>query len=710
MTMQILRYGALALVSACLVMIALVIGGLVPLESVRDTLAKVPAMVQVNAEKAVEVAKVDDADTGAGDTNAASQTGDNSPDKSGETGVPGPVDEVSPDTNSAKANEADVKKDGAAKGGEAGAGDQAVAAFDVLRVEKDGSVVVAGRAAPNSNVELRAGDGTIIGSGRSGAAGDFVIVPEKPLPAGNYSLSLVMIDGDGKESVSAETATVSVPEGQSGDVLAMVTRAGEASRIVAKPEALQTDDTDDKSTSQELGSVEPDATNGEEQTTSPEADSNEQKQETDAADTGADDQEQKTAALDPQLRKDGDDTQTGESETNNAANDNGTETEAVPAPIVRVEAVEIERDQIFIAGAATPGSTVRIYIDDKPVGEARGTSDNRFLVTRRYRLERGRHTVRADSIDNATGKVIARAEVPLLHEPVEDVAAAGEADEASSNDKTASSETGEIEIAKAEPDDGAKSEGRESSTADAGNDRKTGKPEGAPNGETRQIKPVAITGDTANKEPETSQAVRTDASESPNNTQTGDNASGNEPSDQQGAAAKAKSGETGSNGDDGQNTVNLTGSPKQETAKSSQPKIESGDDANASDVVTKDAADTTDEVPVKTLEPAETEVVEVQDLTPEDAETKEPKEVAAGESAGEIEGAPDGTIRTGTSVIIKPGDNLWRISRKSYGRGIRYTTIYEANRDQIRNPHLIYIGQIFKIPDRPDEELVEADG
>ena len=57
------------------------------------------------------------------------------------------------------------------------------------------------------------------------------------------------------------------------------------------------------------------------------------------------------------------------------------------------------------------------------------------------------------------------------------------------------------------------------------------------------------------------------------------------------------------------------------------------------------------------------------------------------------------TILSGRTVIIKPGDNLWRISKRTYGRGIRYTTIYNANRDQIRNPSRIYVGQVFKLPD-----------
>ena len=49
-------------------------------------------------------------------------------------------------------------------------------------------------------------------------------------------------------------------------------------------------------------------------------------------------------------------------------------------------------------------------------------------------------------------------------------------------------------------------------------------------------------------------------------------------------------------------------------------------------------------------------------------------------------------------VIVQPGNSLWRIARRSYGEGTLYTVIYEANRTQIRDPDLIYPGQIFVVP------------
>jgi nucleoid-associated protein YgaU len=51
-----------------------------------------------------------------------------------------------------------------------------------------------------------------------------------------------------------------------------------------------------------------------------------------------------------------------------------------------------------------------------------------------------------------------------------------------------------------------------------------------------------------------------------------------------------------------------------------------------------------------------------------------------------------------TSVIVQPGNSLWRIARRVYGEGIRYAVIFEANQEQIRDPDLIYPGQIFKMP------------
>jgi nucleoid-associated protein YgaU len=50
-------------------------------------------------------------------------------------------------------------------------------------------------------------------------------------------------------------------------------------------------------------------------------------------------------------------------------------------------------------------------------------------------------------------------------------------------------------------------------------------------------------------------------------------------------------------------------------------------------------------------------------------------------------------------VTVQPGSTLWAISRERYGQGILYVRVFEANRDRIRDPDLIYPGQVFDLPE-----------
>lgn len=50
-------------------------------------------------------------------------------------------------------------------------------------------------------------------------------------------------------------------------------------------------------------------------------------------------------------------------------------------------------------------------------------------------------------------------------------------------------------------------------------------------------------------------------------------------------------------------------------------------------------------------------------------------------------------------VTVQPGATLWAIARDRYGEGGRYVQVYDANRDAIRDPDLIYPGQVFRLPD-----------
>lgn len=53
---------------------------------------------------------------------------------------------------------------------------------------------------------------------------------------------------------------------------------------------------------------------------------------------------------------------------------------------------------------------------------------------------------------------------------------------------------------------------------------------------------------------------------------------------------------------------------------------------------------------------------------------------------------------TNKTYTVQKGDCLWNIAKKFYGNGSKYTVIYNANKDKIKNPNLIYVGQVLTIP------------
>ena len=65
------------------------------------------------------------------------------------------------------------------------------------------------------------------------------------------------------------------------------------------------------------------------------------------------------------------------------------------------------------------------------------------------------------------------------------------------------------------------------------------------------------------------------------------------------------------------------------------------------------------------------------------------------------EAEPGRVLAAADSVVVQPGQSLWRIARTTYGKGIHYTVIYAANRTDITDPNRIYPGQIFAIPALP---------
>ena len=98
------------------------------------------------------------------------------------------------------------------------------------------------------------------------------------------------------------------------------------------------------------------------------------------------------------------------------------------------------------------------------------------------------------------------------------------------------------------------------------------------------------------------------------------------------------------------------------------------------------------EQPSQPEEPSEPE----QPAEPE--EPSEPEQPAEPEEPAEPEQPVEPSEPSAKTYEVKPGDNLWKIAKSQLGDGTKWTLIYEANKDTIKDPGMIYVGQQLTIP------------
>nr|CAD6610941.1 LysM peptidoglycan-binding domain-containing protein [Rhizobium sp. TCK] len=468
----------------------------------------------------------------------------------------------------------------------------AAPAFDVLRVEPNGSTVIAGRAEPDATVEVAAGD-KIIAAIKAGPSGDFAIVLDQPLPAGDHQLVLRATGKNGETVLSDETATVSVPETEDGKLLAMVSKPGKASRLINVPAAGNTD--------ADLASV----------------------------DTG------NASPAFPELPGAASDlvaTAPPISPTLPAAAPESPRAQT-PVADIQISAVEIEGSRLFIAGRAPSGASLLGFANDQTVGRAKATNDGNFVIEGVIDLPVGNHTIAVELMDGA-GKTALRVEVPFNRPAGAQVAAVA----------------------------GQNGPGSVSAIDDGAFDKLR------------------------------NEAARAFA------LLKGLYENGRQPSAEELAAARS-------------GTVIALKSL-------SEYRLPAGASADARDIVDQAARQAGEALAAIDGLPAQPEAVGT--ALPELASTIEAAVGPVIAESGDIgNGASEQAAATGpktieqapltqarNSVIIRRGDTLWQISRRVYGQGVRYTTIYLANQDQINNPDLIEPGQIFGVPDEalPDAE------
>ncbi|MCP4820208.1 MAG: LysM peptidoglycan-binding domain-containing protein [Shimia sp.] len=88
-----------------------------------------------------------------------------------------------------------------------------------------------------------------------------------------------------------------------------------------------------------------------------------------------------------------------------------------------------------------------------------------------------------------------------------------------------------------------------------------------------------------------------------------------------------------------------------------------------------------------------------EDVAGAESEIGEASSVAETTTETEVEPAPPAKQPAVRIVTVQPGSTLWAIARDRYGEGTMYVQVFEANKDKIRDPDLIYPGQVFTIPE-----------
>lgn len=445
-----------------------------------------------------------------------------------------------------------------------------VPAFDLLRVEPDGSLVIAGRAVAGAEVEIVSGS-SLLAKTTAGPTGDFAAVLDKPLKPGEHNIVLRATSKDNVAATSLETAIVSVPTAENGQVVALVQQPGEPSRLITTPEAEappsgETAGLDERQkdapASGQDGAVQ---AGGATQSMGPESGA------------GSIPQSSEIAEAKPG--------ETSGSHASGEAAQEGPAQAEMPSDTPNkdepfIEAVEIDGRNVFVAGRAAPGRTMRIYANDILLGQATVSPEGRFLIEAERDLPVGDYIIRADVLADDEGTVIARAAVPFERHEGEKIAAVAPRS-----------------LAQTPPAQGASHAGETRQDARAAG-------EGLPDG-----------------------ATRPDARELA---------------------------ETGPNAGNG----NMSRSGAVEDRLGDRVASAGGNELRSDD---------------RTL----------------------------GRDSSEVTSPPLEPV--GGSVIIRRGDTLWQISRRIYGRGIRYTTIYLANQSQIRDPDRIWPGQVFTVPNQTRE-------
>lgn len=675
--------------------------------------------------------------------------------------------------------------------------------FDV-RVEPDGSTLVIGNGAPSdSEVQIFA-DGALLGQTRAEKSGDWVFIPNAPLPTGGVEITAATADGT---ELSDQSLVVIVNEDLNSEPIVVASVPGEASRIIqgdtasavvakdnADPAPVRVGDKEPKA-ELEVSPVEPVARSAE---MAGGGDPESVIQETEAQGAAAqgnapaakdepaiDEKSIEVAVADPSVQMPKD----GAKAVPTLKPTVAPSTQLVVTTPPTIDAIEIDGNRNFFAGGGQDGSVVRLYVQDRYVADATIAGGRWLVETNEQLLTDQSQRVRVDMLQTGSSTVIARAEVNFEIAPIApavvskeaapvavaradqpEAAAAAPVTETAPvvdvstaiNAAASQNESGklmappalpvttpatdveapiETAMAKSEPINATPKnriapEPTEAETKTVNTPKQDQPsvevPVTAPADNENQSAPPSVVAE----KPAPSPAVKTDpndainavaAANAPSQLATPPSLPNSAPKaiekplevakvETKSQISPARESETTAP-QESQPEVMSTLKPQQmtkaETADADTPAREAQSGTGEPKIIAA-APRNAPPAAVETMQKGEPESSPIaavsptvtpqpKAVVPEAQQTSELDAVQPEDAKPEIptliaRPTADGRFVSG-QAIIRRGDNLWTIARRVYGQGIRYTTIYQANQSQIRNPNLIYPGQVFDLPE-----------
>jgi nucleoid-associated protein YgaU len=235
--------------------------------------------------------------------------------------------------------------------------------FDLVRVETDGSGVVAGKAAPNSTVNILV-DGEEVGTATAAADGSFVALLDLPNTADASQMSLSADQGQGVITAGVDQVLI-MPRAENAPPKLIIAQAGEVSVLQDEPPALE--------------------------------------QPVAVAEILSEEQPETPSVAEPAV----------------------SQQEAAPNVLANLSLDTIaysETGDVVLGGRSNSNQFVRVYVDDKPVETGRVPTDGSWKITLNDVAE-GLYNLRIDALDTS-GAVTSRVESPFKRE-IPDVATDG---------------------------------------------------------------------------------------------------------------------------------------------------------------------------------------------------------------------------------------------------------------------------------------------